>query len=334
MRADLIEAMHEAKVGRDTLLVPVPLESSGGVLMRYAARTTQRPCSDRLDDTGPLRCERLGVPSLTAAFRIYRDRFGPAPHQPPPSLDIVYGTKASAVNDRWMRSDPDISTCAGPVGTPELARGVLVDFESLRLPCPYIDEVPADQLLTGLAPEFVDALQDRVVLYGGSVAGINDWYATPTHGREPGVRIHAAALDNLISYGWERYKRADLIVAGRIVPPWIRDFFIVLGFVALAVLGIPAYGSDDKAKRTPALDALCRRLGVYTGAILLFIVLGIVLYHCFDLAVAGWISLFQLVGWTAVVRSIGPVEKSWAYCSAVRRKLAASNEKTSEGESS
>src|SRR5690606_21529174 len=44
-------------------------------------------------------------------------------------------------------------------------------------------------------------LQDRLVLIGANITGVGDWVETPTHGKLPGVYLHAMALDNLIELG-------------------------------------------------------------------------------------------------------------------------------------
>lgn len=53
--------------------------------------------------------------------------------------------------------------------------------------------------------ELVEALKDRVVLYGVSFDP-NDHVTSPMHGRIPGVYLHAQAADNLIQHGdaWRR----------------------------------------------------------------------------------------------------------------------------------
>jgi CHASE2 domain len=44
-------------------------------------------------------------------------------------------------------------------------------------------------------------LNKRIVFVGAELAGIEDRYPSPVHGRIPGVYAHAVALDNLFTYG-------------------------------------------------------------------------------------------------------------------------------------
>lgn len=84
-----------------------------------------------------------------------------------------------------------------------------IDRESAkrdRQPCPYAVTVREEDLATEKAR---GVLQGRVVLIGTSLNGIHDMVESPVHGQIPGVYLHAMALDNLLTWNADYYKRAD-----------------------------------------------------------------------------------------------------------------------------
>jgi CHASE2 domain-containing sensor protein len=297
VRADLLREIAARKAV--VRFVPVPFQTTAGAMLSYEGRVR----------------DAEGRTRLTAAFGIYEDLHGPVA-DPTPVLQIVYGTLTNPTNDLWMRRDPGVPACATDRSLPLRLWDALGGLDSLRRDCPYLDEVPADQLLGGLWPPFVEKLgSDRVVLYGGNLQGVADFYETPTHGRGPGVRINAAALDNLLSYGAQGYKRADLRVGPWLVPPWLRNLAIVFSFVALLTL---LRRCRERRRSEDPERALASRLAAFADYLMVvvpFLILAVGLYAWFDLAVGSWIGLAQVVGWSALARETAIVESMYGYFS-------------------
>ncbi len=129
-----------------------------------------------------------------------------------------------------------------------------------REPCPYAltvfeDEVEADALLDG--PSGKALLQDRVVLVGTHLLGLNDRVLTPVHQQVPGVYLHAMALDNLMTWGeqrihatpglgkalgWATSLLMSLACGGVLVlvrrPRWLRSLLVIVApvLVGLAMM--------------------------------------------------------------------------------------------------
>lgn len=83
-------------------------------------------------------------------------------------------------------------------------------------PCPYNRTIMASSL-TANTPEartlFKTLLQNKIVLIGAQIHGINDYVKSAVHGQLPGVYFHAMALDNLITLQ-DSYNRAPAGLLG------------------------------------------------------------------------------------------------------------------------
>lgn len=84
--------------------------------------------------------------------------------------------------------------------------------------CTYTDTVHATLLLEANPESRIylqKMIQDRIVLIGTQIEGVQDYVQSPVNGRVPGVYLIAMALDNYLEYGSDYYKQwNDLVVAG------------------------------------------------------------------------------------------------------------------------
>lgn len=119
----------------------------------------------------------------------------------------------------WGVRQPDYGAIAGePDGTPfdyiyncrplpqsflaRLERSLLGGRDALRSDCPYSPTIEAQDVLFEQGDRLVEGiLRDRVVFYGGQLAGLPDFVLPPTHHLLAGVHIHAMAFDNLLTFG-------------------------------------------------------------------------------------------------------------------------------------
>lgn len=76
--------------------------------------------------------------------------------------------------------------------------------------CPPVDTVHAsvffDPHPAQHGDEISPLIKDRIILVGASLSGARDLIETPTHGKQPGVYLHAMALDNLLTLGDNYYR--------------------------------------------------------------------------------------------------------------------------------
>lgn len=95
------------------------------------------------------------------------------------------------------------------------------DGDKWRADCPFTPTIYASWLIVPeIARDFRERpdLPDRVVFYGGNLAGVSDLVRPPGHAPLPAVYVHAMALDNLLTLG-ARYKRESVHTAlGELTP--------------------------------------------------------------------------------------------------------------------
>ncbi len=99
--------------------------------------------------------------------------------------------------------------------------------------CPPVDTVHASILIDPNTHHFQKSLREliegRVILIGASVLGAEDLIFTPTHGMQPGVYLHAMALDNLLHYGIEYPRDPVFNVHINLWIPAFFEFIMLLG---------------------------------------------------------------------------------------------------------
>ena len=89
--------------------------------------------------------------------------------------------------------------------------------------------------------------RDKIVFVGATAAGLFDVFETPfSHGKMPGIQVHAAVADDLLS---NRFMRA--------APDGVRIATVLGAGVAIGVIAafVPAWwatGADDRLRRDRA----------------------------------------------------------------------------------
>lgn len=92
------------------------------------------------------------------------------------------------------------------------------------------------------------ALKQRVVMIGTARQFSSDYITSPTHGRIPGVYLHAMALDNLDTYG-SHYKHAAALALGVDRDDLRLLVLVLVGVLAVALVRIAKRGARDEAPR-------------------------------------------------------------------------------------
>ncbi len=117
--------------------------------------------------------------------------------------DLISDSQCVPDHDSWS------NRLAGAFASFLAALGSGLDEQALkrnRQPCPYTVTLREEDLASEKAR---GVLEGRVVMVGLSLAGIHDMVASPVHGQVPGVYLHAMALDNLLTWNADYFKRGD-----------------------------------------------------------------------------------------------------------------------------
>jgi CHASE2 domain-containing sensor protein len=162
--------------------------------------------------------------------------------------ELISATQCQAGESSWV----DRASSAFGSFIAALTSGLDADaLKRNRQPCPYAVTVREEDLGSERAR---GVLEGRVVMIGLSLAGIHDMVESPVHGQIPGVYLHAMALDNLLTWSADYFKRGDsagsLLTVGALLcwisaaliranPPRLA-FFLRL-FAILLVLAVSVY---------------------------------------------------------------------------------------------
>lgn len=321
--AEQLASVLQQHRGRVYLAAPPDGDESVLPALRAVAETV--PVPRRLDERVrsdreyPLVVEEDDVFRPTAALRLYQHvmdmpshrldewaapmeiAWGVAPPEAPPRAE---GAKHPTLDEEVERR---LDCRRRPLGGTLSAIESIVGGEVL-LDCPYTQTLMAEDVLVR-APidrRVDEVLRGRVVLYGAGFMAGSDVVLPPTHGPLPGVYLHAMALDNLLTWGDDYFRREHVDFGapeGLRLLAFLRDvvpIFVLAGLLAAVmarerkeqgVLGWPEHGSPFFGLR---LVGRLARDGLLTVCVL---GLAVGLYALFDLAplhAGTWASLWGL----------------------------------------
>jgi len=145
----------------------------------------------------------------TAAFQIAQDVVnGMFRLQPTTPMDIVWSAQSNNKNTFWMNPD-------GHPRTTSWQDILLRGHSGIAVEPPFNTTLFVRDLLNPVSTSREDAeaqlssyIEGKIVLYGASLQGVNDWVFTPARTIQPGVFFHAMALDNLLNWG-PKYKSEE-----------------------------------------------------------------------------------------------------------------------------
>lgn len=240
----------------------------------------------------------------SAAFAIAEDEFGiSAAHRGP--LEVFWGTADNPRNQAWMQAEGE--------PTNNLIGTLLHGFESVSTPIPYSTTVLVRDLLNPVAETEDEALraldehlQDRIIIYGASLSGIQDMVFTPTRAILPGVYYHAMAMDNLLTWG-DGFKAAVPSRGGAEYAATLLTGLqlSMLLLVALLVCYLKLHSSKGAATETgQAMDQKklrwsrewWREVSIKL-AVLAVVTLGCAIqFFVLDLSVAVWAGFLEIIG--------------------------------------
>jgi len=173
--------------------------------------------------------------------------------------DVDYQFVEPTMLERWYK--------AGALLTHSVLTGLDENsVDNNRLLSPYTLTIQAHELAIESRRGL---LENKVVLIGAKVDGINDMIETPANGLLPGVYQHAMALDNLMKYGDNYYKR----------PPFPKYLFILIAIVL------------SLASSYLMVKQNIRGFKIYTLAVVVVIAACLTMYFGFHYAPQNWIGL-------------------------------------------
>ena len=189
---------------------------------------------DRAQREYPLLLPAYGDSVKTAALRIYTDLEGKGSltdvelkQEFERPMQIVWGAVPPPRQGEWIACNPP-----PPNARTAAWRRLFGGQDSVQTNCFYAPTLIVDHLFTQSSDARIKELvENRVVFYGASLLGIDDFVYPPTHTRLPGVFMHAMALDNLWTFAGAYMRQPE---PGSQLAGW-RSFLEVL------VLGI--YGT-------------------------------------------------------------------------------------------
>lgn len=244
-------------------------------------------------------------------------------------LDIFWGTAVNEKNARWLASGE--SAEGGLLST-------FVDgFSSVTTELPYTTTVFVRDLINPVAEteeqalaELDEHLNNKIVVYGANLAGIQDVIFTPTRNILPGAYYHAMAIDNLLTWGAE-FKASLPRYSFPAGPERSLVFFQVALLLPIAIYvcvrrkkdqtGGNVEGPPPEYATRPSLkerlqgfvsDGWSRFLTASCGALPL---LSYVAFVCFvqfailDLSVAVWAGFLEILGAGALLERLQLFEK-------------------------
>lgn len=294
----VLQSYREAKV---PVYLSVPrldwLESMWPELVGLVIPVTPRVVMDATDFIARLYPQEInGIRS--AAFAIAEDQFGVhAQHRG--ALDIFWGTAGNPRNQAWMQAEDESRSSV--LGT------LLQGFDGVKTPIPYSTTVLVRDLINPVAATEDEALREldehlkgRIIIYGGSLSGIQDMVFTPTRAILPGAYYHAMALDNLLTWG-SYYKSTQ---PSRTLPILGAHPLPILQFgVLLLVSGLVCYWKLF----ADASEQMGRRIKLW--ALVLVIAACGFQFFVLDLSVAVWAGFLEILGIGVVIERLNLIER-------------------------
>lgn len=224
-----------------------------------------------------------GARVLTAAADLYRRSLGAsvaafdAAVAKNEELTIMWGsrppvydpdcTAPAAEGERWRQS---LSLFISGIGLDPEARRIFMRQQK----CLYHAKIAARLLMDAAAPAqqrlAARLFNGKYVLVGAALSDGLDYHPSPVHGSAPGVFVHAMALDNLLTYGPDFFRRpAEARVA------FTKAKVGADALLQAAILFALACAMALLARRLPAGDRLARlgagALARFNAAIVLVI---------------------------------------------------------------
>ncbi|HJW41647.1 MAG TPA: CHASE2 domain-containing protein [Rhizomicrobium sp.] len=135
---------------------------------------------------------------LSLALQAYNDLYPEHPLEPMQGeMELVWGTRTAPFNEKFSAQPCNADASFGM----RIYRAFF-DKQTAMGRCPYNAEVPMQAVMTddGSDRDLAKLIPGHVVFYGGGLEGAQDKSFSPVNGLQPGVFVHAMALDNLITF--------------------------------------------------------------------------------------------------------------------------------------
>jgi hypothetical protein len=261
---------------------------------------------------------------LSLAFAVYKDLYRNAPLAAPQGLmELVWGTRANPVNAKWMKVTDEngaAHSCAERQDIGWARRTWLAFFNpaSVRSLCPYTSVIPAEALVDGREDADVAQLaKNRVVIYGASLAGVQDRSFTPVNGLIASVFVHAMALDNLVTF--RGHPQQNVVTLGSLTLDnntaqtlAALPIVLILGWIHVRGLRRSRERPERGAALAYILDKMAQKAW-HWFAFALALGVGLALTILAGLSVANWVEVVVVSVELAALLLVGIPGAVWGY---------------------
>jgi hypothetical protein len=303
-----------AATGVPTLDPNIPINA--GVARQYNATGTcfnQKPDADGT------------CPSL--ALHVFRDVYGrqyPLAHVND-LMELVWGTRTAPENHWITHTDANGVQHSCFEQMSQIRRWYLAFFDtnSVKSPCPYTAEIPAEALLN--SPDDKDVVKmatNRVIFYGGAIEAAQDKVYTPVNSLLHGVFVHAMAMDNLITLHGKPYQNAISIggtpVDGNIVQiVAVIPVILILSWLHWRRVQRKRVGLGGAERQRGLtfeyfMEKAAEKIWHYL-AFGLALGIGLVLTRSAGLSVANWVEVVFVSAELAAMLLVGVPDSIWGY---------------------
>lgn len=268
--------------------------------------------------------------NFTAAFRVWRDicldensacECSWDNGTEKTTMNLIFGTPVHPTNAKWMRvpkADSNKPAACKPLfGILSRILYALGNDDRLWPDCPYIGEVPAEALDQPHDPDIEELIKGKIVVYGARLDGFGDVYPTPTHGFQPGARIHAVALDNLFLYGAKHFKRSPADTPSGWISFDLRELALILVIVFALALVLDKKVSKIRSKNATTTGRICnmaKKLAILTPILLaiyiILLICNFISYEYLNLAPINWVGIMFSFTIASMIYGVGIEEFS------------------------
>jgi len=222
-------------------------------------------------------------------------------------MEVVWGLAPAQFNCLRALDSPALPLSCEDLATSWFGRAFQLAYDAFipalvrasdPVPIPYHTEMSASVFAIGNDDnELRKLIEQKVVIYGSHVAPTKDLTLSPVHGLVDGYRIHAMALDNLLTFGGGYIRRGSR-------EGFLKDWTYLQPTAIMTIVGLVVwwnrrrivvkYAHHEDANL--AIDADEAALGWIHRSLLVFVPLAAVVeFACFHVSPINWLGILVAV---------------------------------------